>query len=47
MVVVGNSLRTPAALQAACCLQLGDEAVMITGDASFWQVPGLRVVVVR
>ncbi|MCP9785160.1 type II toxin-antitoxin system VapC family toxin [Cyanobium sp. N5-Cardenillas] len=41
-----HSLRTPDALQAACCLQLGDEAVMITGDASFRQVPGLRVVVV-
>lgn len=41
------SLRTPDALQAACCLQLGDGAVMITGDASFRQVPALRVVVVR
>lgn len=42
-----HSLRTPDALQAACCLQLGDGAVMISGDASFRRVPGLRVVVVR
>ena len=42
-----HSLRTPDALQAACCLQLGDGAVVITGDASFRQVPGLRLVVVR
>ncbi len=39
-------LRTPDALQAACCLQLGEEAVLITGDAAFERVPGLNLVVV-
>ena len=39
-------LRTPDALQAACCLQLGPQAVLITGDATFARVPGLNVDVV-
>jgi len=38
-----HGLRTPDALQAACCLQLGPEAVMLTGDADFRRVPGLRL----
>ena len=38
-----QGLRTPAAWQAACCLQLGPDAVMITGDASFQRVQALRV----
>ena len=33
-----HGLRTPDALQAACCLQLGPDAVMITGDAGFQRV---------
>ena len=36
-------LRTPDALQAACCLELGPEAVMITGDAGFQRVRALQV----
>ena len=38
-----HGLRTPDALQAACCLQLGPEAVMITGDAGFQRVQALQV----
>ena len=38
-----NGLRTPDALQAACCLQLGPDAVMITGDAGFQRVQALQV----
>ena len=36
-------LRTPDALQAACCLQLGPEHVMLTGDRGFARVEGLKV----
>jgi predicted nucleic acid-binding protein len=39
-------LRTPDALQAACCLQLGQQAVLITGDAAFQRVMGLQVALV-
>ena len=38
-----HGLRTPDALQAACCLQLGPDAVMITGDAGFKRVQALQV----
>lgn len=38
-----HGLRTPDALQAACCLQLGPDAVMITGDAGFQRVQTLQV----
>jgi predicted nucleic acid-binding protein len=38
-----HGLRTPDALQAACCLELGPEAVMITGDARFQRVQALQV----
>jgi len=38
-----HGLRTPDALQAACCLQLGSDAVMITGDAGFQRVQALQV----
>ena len=38
-----HGLRTPDALQAACCLELGPEAVMITGDAGFQRVQALQV----
>ena len=37
-----HGLRTPDALQAAC-LELGPEAVMITGDAGFQRVQALQV----
>jgi len=35
-------LRTPAALQAACCLQLGSEHRLLTGDRGFQTVDGLH-----
>ena len=38
-----HGLRTPDALQAACCLQLGPEAVMVTGDADFRRIPALQL----
>jgi len=38
-----HGLRTPDALQAACCLQLGPDAVMVTGDAGFQRVQALHV----
>jgi predicted nucleic acid-binding protein len=38
-----HNLRTPDALQAASCLQLGANAVMVTGDAGFQRVPTLRL----
>ena len=38
-----HGLRPPDALQAACCLQLGPDAVMITGDAGFQRVKALQV----
>ena len=39
-------LRTPDALQAACCLQLGPRHVMLAGDVAFSRVSGLNVRVV-
>ena len=42
-----HNLRTPDALQAACCQQLGPCAVMVTGDADFQRVPGLLVALVQ
>lgn len=38
-----HGLRTPDALQAACCLQLGPQHVLLTGDAIFQRVAGLNV----
>ena len=38
-----HGLRTPDALQAACCLQLGPEAVMVSGDADFRRTPTLQL----
>jgi len=38
-----HGLRTPDALQAASCLHLGPEAVMLSGDADFRRVPGLQI----
>jgi len=43
---VRHSLRTPAALQASCCLQLGPAHRLLTGDRRFQRVRGLRVVCV-
>lgn len=42
-----HNLRTPDALQAASCLQLGANAVMVTGDAGFQRVPTLRLALVN
>lgn len=38
-----HGLRTPDALQAASCLQLGPRHRMLTGDAQFRKVSGLQV----
>ena len=38
-----HGLRTPAALQAASCLQLGDKHLFLSGDAAFRRVAGLNV----
>jgi predicted nucleic acid-binding protein len=40
---VKHGLRTPDALQAACCLQLGAQHLFLTGDAAFKRVAGLNV----
>jgi len=42
-----HGLRTPDALQAACCLQLGQDAVMLSGDADFERIAGLRLRLIR
>jgi len=42
---VRHGLRTPDALQAASCLQLGSRHLLLTGDAAFQRVHGLNVVV--
>jgi len=38
-----HGLHTPDALQAACCLHLGPDAVMIIGDAGFQRLQALQV----
>ena len=38
-----QGMRTPDALQAASCLQLGPDALIITGDAGFQRVQALQV----
>lgn len=45
VVRVRHGLRTPDALQAASCLQLGQDHLFFTGDAAFQKVAGLNVVV--
>lgn len=40
---VRHGLRTPDALQAASCLQLGPEHAFLTGDTSFRRVHGMDV----
>jgi predicted nucleic acid-binding protein len=47
VVRVRHGLRTPDALQAACCLQLGAKHVLLTGDAAFQRVEGLHVALVQ
>ena len=46
VVRVRHGLRTPDALQAACCLQLGAEHLLLSGDAAFQRVAGLNVALV-
>ena len=43
VIRVRHGLRTPDALQAACCLQLGGQHRVFTGDAAFLRVAGLNV----
>lgn len=38
-----HGIKTPDALQAACCLQLGSDHLFITGDRGFRRIPGLHV----
>jgi predicted nucleic acid-binding protein len=40
---VKHGLRTPDALQAACCLQLGANHIFLSGDKTFERVAGLNV----
>jgi predicted nucleic acid-binding protein len=40
---VQTGLKTPDALQAASCLQLGGEHLFLTGDSAFKRVAGLNV----
>lgn len=40
---VQSGLKTPDALQAACCLQLGGDHLFLTGDRAFRRVSGLNV----
>ncbi len=43
VIRVRHGLRTPDALQAASCLQLGDGHIFFTGDTGFQRVAGLNV----
>ncbi len=40
---VKNGLKTPDALQAASCLQLGADHVFLSGDKAFRRISGLNV----
>jgi predicted nucleic acid-binding protein len=42
---VTHGLRTPDALQAASCLQLGADHLFLTGDTGFRRVRGLNVLI--
>jgi predicted nucleic acid-binding protein len=44
---VRHGVRTPDALQAASCLQLGPEHVFVSGDAGFKRVKGLNVMLLE
>ena len=43
VIRVRHRTRTPDALQAACCLQLGPKHLFFTGDRRFGHVGGLNV----
>jgi predicted nucleic acid-binding protein len=43
VIRIKHSLKTPDALQAASCLQLGKAHVFLTGDNAFKRVTGLNV----
>ena len=43
VIRVNHGLKTPDALQAASCLQLGADHLFLTGDSSFNRVAGLDV----
>ena len=40
---VQTGLKTPDALQAASCLQIGAEHLFLTGDSAFKRVAGMKV----
>jgi predicted nucleic acid-binding protein len=42
-----HGLRTPDALQAASCLQLRGDVILLSGDPAFTRVPGLQVRLLR
>ena len=42
VIRVRHGLRTPDALQAASCLQLGSDHVFLSGDSAFRRVSGLN-----
>ena len=44
---VKHGLRTPDALQAASCMQLGAEHFFLSGDGAFMRVGGLNVKVLK
>ena len=44
---VKHGLRTPDALQAASCIQLGADHLFLTGDGAFRRVGGLNVKVLK
>jgi len=46
-VRIEHGLRTPDALQAASCLQLGPDHVFLTGDGGLKKVAGLHATVLR
>ncbi len=43
VIRVQTGLKTPDALQAASCLQLGGDHLFLTGDGAFRRVSGLKV----
>ena len=44
---VRHALRTPDALQAASCLQLGPDHRLVTGDPVFQRVQGVHVLLLK
>ena len=47
VIRVKHGLRTPDALQAASCLQLGADHIFLSGDVAFRRVAGLNVKVLN